>query len=302
LTFSSRIRRELAHRHLAHADDEEWSLVSFAAFASTSGHIEETKGGWQLTLRVGKKFVAPLLEAIFRTLSLKLSQVTKGKRDVKYTVFVPHEKRPFLFFDFHRWIEETEEAGLEPIFAAFFLGSGVMSDPTGGRYRLSFSPSSGGAVGLMTRVFKQAGFSPTATRHQGKIHLLFSNGEEVARFLLLSGAHNALLAFEETRSERELIGQVNRQVNFDDANAGRRAESIARQLEAIAIIEALRGISSLPPPLVDAAKARLENKGASLEELGETMDPPVSKSGMSHRFSRIRSIANSLAGDKLAEH
>ncbi len=91
-------------------------------------------------------------------------------------------------------------------------------------------------------------------------------------------------------------------MNFDDANAGRRAESIARQLEAIAIIEALRGISSLPPPLVDAAKARLENKGASLEELGETMDPPVSKSGMSHRFSRIRSIANSLAGDKLAEH
>lgn len=299
MTFSSRIRKELSERHFTHADDEEWSLVSFASFASTAGQIAEVEGGFQLTLRVGKQYVAPLLEVILRRLSLKVLNKTRGKRDVKYGIFVPYRQRSYLFFDFDRWMEETKEAGLEPIFAAFFLGSGVMSDPARGRYRLSFSPPAGGAIGLMSRIFTQAGFRPSSARHQGRTHLLFSNGEEVARFLLLSGAHNALLTFEETRSERELIGQVNRQVNFDDANAGRRARSIASQLEAIAIIEKKRGIDSLPPPLVDAVRARLDHQGASLEELGETMDPPVSKSGMSHRFSRIRSIASSLAGDEL---
>ncbi|HZK28922.1 MAG TPA: DNA-binding protein WhiA, partial [Clostridia bacterium] len=136
------------------------------------------------------------------------------------------------------------------------------------------------------------------TRHQEKTHLLLSSGEEVSHFLLVSGAHNALLAFEEKRSERELIGQVNRQVNFDDANAGRRADSIARQLEAIDMIERHRGIDSLPPPLVEAARARLANRGASLEELGAAMVPPVSKSGMSHRLNKIRMIARSLLGNE----
>ena len=114
---------------------------------------------------------------------------------------------------------------------------------------------------------------------------------------MLCGAHRALLDFEGKRSERELLGQVNRLVNFDDANAGRRAESIARQLESIAIVEAMRGLDWLPPRLAEAARARLEHQGASLEELGAAMAPPVSKSGMSHRFNRLHTIARSLAGE-----
>lgn len=150
----------------------------------------------------------------------------------------------------------------------------------------------------MMYIFDKSGLAVKQTQHQGKTHLILSSGEEVSRFLLLCGAHNALLEFEEKRSERELIGQVNRQVNFDDANAGRRADSIASQLEAIEVIERYRGIDTLPPPLVEAARARLTNRGASLEELGAAMVPPVSKSGMSHRLNKIRLIAYSLLGSE----
>lgn len=298
MTFSSQIRKELAERHRGHAEDAEWSLASFASFAAVSGRIEEVEGGWRVWLRVSGPSTAALLEAVVETLSFEIEEKAVGKRDIALIVFVPLAGRPALFFDFDGWLGQTGQAGLEPIFAAFFLACGVMSDPGTGRYRLAFSPSAGGAVPLMTRLFEKAGFVSGQTRHQGRVHLLFTSGEEVARFLLLCGAHNALLAFEEKRSERELIGQVNRQVNFDDANAGRRAESIARQLEAIAVIERLRGIDSLPPSLAEAAYARLENRGASLEELGESMEPPVSKSGMSHRFSRIRALASSFANDE----
>ena len=297
MTFSSKIRQELAERHRQHAHDRDWALVSFASFAASLGRIREEPGGWQLLLRVGNGPTVTLLEAIVQTLDFPIRKKRVGKRDTSLWVFVPLAGRPALFFDFDVWMQETGEAGFEPIFAAFFLATGVMSDPVTGRYRLAFSPSAGGALPLMERVFEKAGFQPGQTRHQGKTHLLFTSGEEVARFLLLCGAHNALLLFEEERSERELIGQVNRQVNFDEANADRRADSIARQLDAIGVIERLKGLDSLPPSLAEAAYARLENRGASLEELGEAMEPPVSKSGMSHRFSRIRAIARGLAGE-----
>lgn len=291
MTFSSRIRQELADRHRYHAGDAEWALVSFASFAAAVGRVREHDGGFTATLRVSGSPTVSLLETAARTLSFTSRGKRSGKRDTALSFFVPLSGRTALFFDFDAWFEETGEAGLEPVLASVFLACGVMADPSAGRYRLTFSPSAGGAIPLFSRLFEKAGFSPGTTRHQGKTHLLFTNGEEASRFLLLCGAHNALMEFEEKRVERELLGQVNRLVNFDEANAGRRADSIARQLEAIRIIEDTRGIDSLPPTLAEAAYARLEHRGASLEELGEAMEPPVSKSGMSHRFSRIRAIA-----------
>lgn len=298
MTFSSKIRQELAQRHRQHAREADWALASFASFAASLGKIREEKAGWELTLRVANGPTVSLLETVIPTLGFSIRKRLAGKRDLILVIFIPLSGRPALFFDFDAWLEETGDLGLEPLLASFFLATGVMSDPVTGRYRLAFSPSAGGAIPLMLRVFDKAGFQAGQTRHQGRIHLLFTKGEDVARFLLLSGAHNALLLFEQERSERELIGQVNRQVNFDEANANRRADSIARQLEAIQIIEEIRGIDFLPPALAEAAYARLDNRGASLEELGEAMEPPVSKSGMSHRFSRIRVIARTLKGDE----
>ena len=45
---------------------------------------------------------------------------------------------------------------------------------------------------------------------------------------------------------------------------------------------------------MQAAKAGLENPGASIAELGAMMDPPISKSGMRHRLSKLLELASSL--------
>lgn len=297
MTFSNAIRTELTERLQNRVDKTDWALITFASFAAALGKIREKSDGWQVTVRVTGRPLAALLEAVARTLSFDLLDKQAGKRDVLLSFKVAGQFRAALFFDFDGWLSEAGQEGFEPIFSAFFLACGVASDPSTGRYRLAFSPSAGGALALMTRLFTASQLTPARTRHQGRTHLIFTSGEEVSRFLLLCGAHRALLDFEGKRSERELLGQVNRLVNFDDANAGRRAESIARQLESIAIVEAMRGLDWLPHRLAEAARARLEHQGASLEELGAAMAPPVSKSGMSHRFNRLHTIARSLAGE-----
>lgn len=301
MTFSAGIRRELVDRFSAQEELREWPLVSFAVFSVLSGSIDQVKGGWRVTIRVAGFYIASMLEDIAEALSLPLCEKKTGRRDVSLSYFVSVDRRALLFFDFDRWWEWTGEQGLEVVFSAFFLACGVMSDPSTGRYRLAFSPYAESSISLMRHLFNCAELTPNESRHQGKQLLFFSNGEDIARFLLLCGAHRALLRFEERRSERELLGQVNRLVNFDEANASRRAQSISEQLDAIETIDRLRGLDSLPPALVEAAKARLENRGASLEELGAGMVPPVSKSGMSHRFAKIRSIAHALESKDLFE-
>ncbi|MGI6157254.1 MAG: DNA-binding protein WhiA [Saccharofermentanales bacterium] len=294
MTFSGDIRKELAERHRRHAADAAWAMPGFATFVAMRGTVQERIGGWTVSLSVSGAPASRMIETTAAALGLTARAVERGKRDTVWVYDVPRELRMGLFFDFDGWAKQVEAVGMTPFFASMFLACGAMSDPSSGRYRIAFSPISDAAVSLIERLMGAEGFAVRTTEHQGKRHAFISNGEDIARFLLLSGAHNALLSFEATRARRELVGRVNRQVNFDDANASRRAESIARQLNAIDVIRRTRGLDALSPSLAEAARARLEHRGASLEELGERMDPPVSKSGMSHRFHKIRAIARTL--------
>jgi len=47
----------------------------------------------------------------------------------------------------------------------------------------------------------------------------------------------------------------------------------------------------LPPSLADVARARIEHPELSLRELGQTLDPPLSKSAVGHRIRRLQALA-----------
>ena len=102
---------------------------------------------------------ADLMETVARTLGFPAGEKKRGRRDVTLLFKVPFQGRTALFFDFNGWLREVGERGLEPIYAAFFLACGVMSNPATGRYRLAFSPSAGGAIQLMTRLFSHYGLA-----------------------------------------------------------------------------------------------------------------------------------------------
>ena len=46
-------------------------------------------------------------------------------------------------------------------------------------------------------------------------------------------------------------------------------------------------LKSLPDKLREVAEIRLSNPEASLKELGELLNPPMSKSGINHRLNKI---------------
>ena len=54
------------------------------------------------------------------------------------------------------------------------------------------------------------------------------------------------------------------------------------------------GLSSLPEPLQEIAKVRLDHPDMPLKDLGQLLNPPVGKSGVNHRLRRISEIAEKL--------
>ena len=110
------------------------------------------------------------------------------------------------------------------------------------------------------------------------------------------GAHDTVLAWEERRMRREVRASVNRLANFDDANLRRSAQAAvtagARVERALAILG-----DEVPDHLKAAGLLRLENKQASLEELGQMHNPPLTKDAIAGRIRRLLAMADKLAAD-----
>ena len=66
-------------------------------------------------------------------------------------------------------------------------------------------------------------------------------------------------------------------------------------MEQIRLIYDRLGEEALPEELRALAALRLENPEASLRDLGEMMDPPLSRSGVNHRLKRIEAISRGIA-------
>ena len=128
-------------------------------------------------------------------------------------------------------------------------------------------------------------------RRRGTFAVYLKGAEPIVTFLALVGAHRALLRTEDVRIIKSMRNDVNRLVNAEIANQQKTAEAALTQIEAINALVDARGLDNLPPALAELAELRLANPEASLRELGELADPPLTKSAVYHRVRRIEELA-----------
>ena len=129
---------------------------------------------------------------------------------------------------------------------------------------------------------------------KGHYLVYLKEGQEIVDFLNVIGAHNALLKLENIRILKDMRNQVNRIVNCETANLEKTVNASLRHVDSIKYIAETRGLDSLPENLREIAVLRLENPDASLSELGQMLNPALSKSGVNHRLKKIDSIAESI--------
>ena len=73
------------------------------------------------------------------------------------------------------------------------------------------------------------------------------------------------------------------------------ANAAAKQVEDIQLIEKKVGLENLPEKLAILAHFRLTHPELSLKEVAaQVPDGPISKSGVNHRFQKIREMAQQL--------
>jgi len=174
-----------------------------------------------------------------------------------------------------------------------FLARGSVTSPERA-YHLEITVDSAQTAALLQGTLKRFEFRPGVTRRKGKHVVYVKEADQIAGILSLIGAHGSVLEFENIRVLKEVCARANRMVNCETANVDKTVEAAVRQIADVRFIQNCVGLESLPGKWREVALCRLEHPCATLSELGQMLDPPLGKSGVSYRMKRLHEKAADL--------
>ena len=174
-----------------------------------------------------------------------------------------------------------------------FLVCGSISDPMK-FYHLELITDRMGKAEQLQEMMQWFGLDAKIIIRKHSFVVYIKDSEQIVDMLNIVEAHQALLKLENIRIYKGMRNSVNRQVNCDAANIRKTVSAATEQINDIQLIQATVGLETLPRELEEIALARLKNPEAPMKELGESLQPAVGKSGVNHRFRRIKAIAEKI--------
>ena len=230
---------------------------------------------------------------------------TNLKKNRVYTVFVADHVNDILsdlqladsFFGFETGIEtsvmEDDEAGRSYLRGAF-LATGTVRDPEKGRYQLEiFSVYQDHAEDLAS-LMKKFMLDAKVLSHKNGFVTYLQKAEDIMDFLLVIGAMNSKDTFEEVKIMRETRNDLNRANNAETANIARTISASMKTINNIIKIMDTVGLEILPVELRQIAQLRIANPDYSIQQIADSIEPPLTKSGVNHRLRKINKIADDL--------
>ena len=177
-----------------------------------------------------------------------------------------------------------------------FLAHGSLTEPGRSMSLEVTCPGSEAALALVGSA-RRLGITAKSREVRGIDRVVIRDGDAIGALLTRMGAHETVLAWEERRMRREVRASANRLANFDDANLRRSARAaVAASARVERALEILG--DDIPDHLLSAGRLRLEHRNASLEELGQAHNPPLTKDAIAGRIRRLLATADKVAEEQ----
>lgn len=174
-----------------------------------------------------------------------------------------------------------------------FLATGSVNDPNKA-YHFEIVVHNREMAEAVRQVVNSFSLDAKIVKRKKYYVVYLKEGSMIVDILNVMEAHISLMDMENVRILKDMRNDINRRVNCETANIKKTVNAARRQIEDIEYIERTKGLKYLNDSLRVVAEIRMAEPDANLVELGEMLDPPVSKSGVNHRLRKISSIANTL--------
>lgn len=191
--------------------------------------------------------------------------------------------------------------------AGSFLASGSINSPETSNYHLEISVVSENYAKWLAKLFgkyKKIEMSPKIIKRRDRYVIYFKKSDQISNFLIMIGAANSCMEFENQRAYRDFSNSANRLTNSDIANMEKTIRIAKEQIKEIKYIDEVLGIHNFHNQKKELlCYYRLENDSLSMSDLARKMSEElgytVSKSNINHLFRDLHELYVKLKGKRL---
>lgn len=242
------------------------------------------------------EYASFLLEARYSAPS-EIEETARAGR-VYYTVV---SECPFLL-KFIKTIDSDDERPLwellnfncgsckESFLRGAFIASATLSDPKKSYY-LEFSVPKEIRANRLAYMLEKTVAAPKRISRGKNIGLYYKSNGDISGVVYYIGGTRSSFDVTNTWVERDIRNNENRATNCVARNISRAVDASQKHINAIELLKASGRFESLSEELKMTAELRLEYDSASLSELALLHEPPISKSGLNRRLSKILEAA-----------
>ncbi|WP_028042891.1 DNA-binding protein WhiA [Candidatus Stoquefichus massiliensis] len=308
ISFSRIVKEEIVFNDF----DMECEKAILCAIIKIVGTLSLSQSGLSLTLRTENAKIASKLHKLLKDLyqphiEFRVSRKMKLKKNNVYMLMVSKARE--ILEDLHL----MEGIGLQSIpdplllrtddqkrayLAGVFLACGSVNNPDTSNYHLEMSVNEEDYALFIEELMNRYELNAKMIKRRNKYVVYLKSAEKIGDFLRAIGASQSVMDFEMTRIDRSMANTVNRWNNCDIANEMKAMSASTAQIEDIAYVIDKAGIEILDDKTRIVALLRLENPELTLNELAdaylEQTGQTISKSGLHHRFKKIKEEAQKL--------
>lgn len=172
-----------------------------------------------------------------------------------------------------------------------FLTCGSMTDPNKD-YHLEFTAPTEALCTDLCDILRSVGVRPNMIRRRYAYSAYLKVSDDIGDVLTFMGAQKCTLDLIDIKIDKDVKNKVNRLNNCDMANIDKVIAASEKQRDDIQVIIRHDGMKALSDELRELAELRLENMHLSLQDIGELLEKPISRSGVNHRFRKLAAIAD----------
>lgn len=309
MSFASNVKQEISK----HKQDDCCQKAMLAAMIQMNGTLGLSSNGITLNIQTENASIAKTAYSMIKSLydtetELVVSKKMKLKKNNIYILKVKRNALDILQ-DLHIYEGTSlqskpnedlfvDDCCKKSYLAGAFLSSGSVNSPEKSSYHLEITTSDLEHSQFLQDLINEREMNAKMIQRRNLYVIYLKSSEKITELMMMMGAINEGLNFENIRMTRDYLNSINRINNMEVANEMKVQAAATKQVSNIALIKDQMGFEGLDEKLRPIAQLRLDNEDASLNELCELYfeqtGVTMSKSGMNHRIRKLNDIAKGL--------
>ena len=303
MSFSTDIKNEVTR-----LDSSKEELISeLSAIVRNSAIIDNG-----ITIYIENNSVARRIFKLFKNVYDITPMITVRKRyfnnGLSYFLTIKHKKDEILDDLSIRKDDKYLNIPLDYIYSdedlvraylrGLFLVCGSVNDPKTSKYHLEFLVDDYDYAEFISRLLNDNNLNSKIIKREKKYMIYVKEAEKISDFLRVIKAYNGVMYFEDIRIYRDHKNMTNRLNNCEQANMDKIFLTASSQIRDINKLKEYDIYELLDEKIKVVMEYRLKYPEASLGELSEIISKEtgnvITKSGLNHRFRKIKEMVNNI--------